>query len=60
MCRKMEVKMSRIFDGKTFREATAAPTRASAEIVAAEWRNNGWNARVVKKKHSYTVYVRRK
>ncbi|MFA5445510.1 MAG: hypothetical protein WC262_11125 [Bacteroidales bacterium] len=56
----MEVKMSRIFDGKTFREATAAPTRASAEIVAAEWRNNGWNARVVKKKHSYTIYVRRK
>jgi len=52
--------MSRIFDGKTFQEATAAPTRTSAEFVANEWRNNGWNARVVKHKHSYTVYVRRK
>jgi hypothetical protein len=52
--------MSRIFDGKAYREATAAPTRTSAEIVANEWRTRGWNARVVKHKHSYTIYVRRK
>jgi hypothetical protein len=52
--------MSRIFDGNLYRAATAAPTRASAEVVATEWRNNGWNARVVKKRHSYTVYVRKR
>jgi hypothetical protein len=52
--------MTRKFNGKTYREATCAPNKRSAQIAAEEWRKDGWNARVVKKQHSYTIYVRKR
>lgn len=50
--------MSRIFNGLNFKEADAAPTKARADAVANNWRKQGYNARVIKGKHSYTIFVR--
>lgn len=51
--------MSRKFNGLIYKEADAAPTKARAEAVAKTWRNKGYNARIVKNKNSYTIYVRK-
>jgi hypothetical protein len=52
--------MSRKFNGLLYKEADATPTKPRADAIADTWRKKGYNARIVKNKNSFTIYVRKK
>jgi len=48
------------FNGKTYKETTAASTKADAIAIVKSLRKQGKDARYVKRAHSYTIYSKKK